>query len=246
MKREIVFRLGGDKALVVELGDSIDETVNERVRALALAISKQIAGAITEVVPTYRSLLLFYDPLVISLPELKAEILKLEEAMDKIPLPPPLLYKVPTLYGGSFGPDLPFVAAHNSLDQKEVVRLHTSTSYRIYMLGFTPGFCYLGGMPPAIATPRLDNPRTSIAAGSVGIAGAQTGIYPIDSPGGWRIIGATPLCLFDPGSHTPFVFSAGDYLRFISISGEEFSYIKEQVRQGLYRQQAEEFAHEGP
>jgi inhibitor of KinA len=141
---------------------------------------------------------------------------------------------IPVCYGGAFGPDLDFVAGHNKLSVQEVIDIHTSRPYQVYMLGFTPGFPYLGGMSERIAAPRLAQPRVAIPAGSVGIAGSQTGIYPIESPGGWQLIGRTPLRLFDPGSATPFLFAAGNYLRFTAIDADAFLEIRQQVESGSY------------
>jgi len=141
---------------------------------------------------------------------------------------------IPVSYGGEFGPDLEFVAKHNSITEDEVVAIHTSIPYLVYMLGFAPGFPYLGGMSERIATPRLASPRVKIPAGSVGIAGKQTGIYPLESPGGWQLIGRTPLTLFDPLAKNPFVFAAGDYLQFTAIKMDEYVALKEQVASGNY------------
>ena len=141
---------------------------------------------------------------------------------------------IPVCYGGEFGPDLDFVAEHNGLSVDEVVQIHTSTPYLIYMLGFTPGFPYLGGMSERLATPRLEKPRTKIPAGSVGIAGSQTGFYPIESPGGWRLIGSTPIKAFNFVIENPFLFDAGNYLHFVSVSSAEYYTIKQDVENGNY------------
>ena len=127
---------------------------------------------------------------------------------------------IPVCYGGDYGPDLAFVAQHAGLSEREVIRRHTAPKYRIYMLGFLPGFPYLGGLDPALFTPRLQNPRTAIPAGSVGIGGQQTGIYPVASPGGWQLIGRTPLKLFDPDR--PLRYAAGDRIRFAAITPQQF------------------------
>ena len=145
---------------------------------------------------------------------------------------------IPTLYGGEAGPDLEFVAGHNQLTPAEVVRIHSSVPYRIYMIGFTPGFPYLGGMSEKIAAPRLKTPRTKIPAGSVGIAGTQTGLYPVESPGGWQLIGRTPLQVFDPRSEQPFIYSAGDFLQFQPVSATEYESIRQDVERGVYQPQS--------
>jgi inhibitor of KinA len=141
---------------------------------------------------------------------------------------------VPTLYGGEYGPDIEFVATHNNITPEEVIEIHTATPYLVYMLGFTAGFPYLGGMSEKIATPRLKTPRTRIPAGSVGIAASQTGLYPIESPGGWQLIGRTPIKAFSPQSENPFLFAAGDYLKFRAIEQDEYDKIKELSEKGEY------------
>jgi inhibitor of KinA len=213
----------GERGLVVELGTTIDPDVNARVHLLAAAISLQLSGEVQEVIPTYRSLLVVFDPLHVPRERLAARI----EALAAEPAAGPPVYQgrevhIPVCYGGAFGPDLEFVAAHNGITPQQVIEIHSASPYLVYMLGFTPGFPYLGGLSQRIATPRLETPRTRVPAGSVGIAGEQTGIYPVESPGGWRLIGRTPLRLFDPHSAHPFLITAGDVLRFKPISLEEF------------------------
>lgn len=234
------FLPAGDKAVMVEFGNEISEGINKRVRDVFSALQQQNIEGIVEVVPTYRSLLIYYDPLSIAPGKLQKTVLKIMKEMGEINLPPPQIYKIPTIYGGSYGPDLPYVAEYNGLNKEDVINIHTKGLYRIYMLGFTPGFCYLGGMDSSIATPRLENPRSNIPAGSVGIAGEQTGIYPIKSPGGWQIIGMTPLKIFNPQASFPFLLSAGNYLRFISIDEEGFTEINELVEKGEYPVETEE------
>jgi KipI family sensor histidine kinase inhibitor len=195
--------------------------------------AKKISGVI-ETVPTYRSLLVYFDPRQISAKKLRETLYSLTQPLAENGLPKPKLIEIPTAYGGEYGPDLEFVAAYNGLSVPEVVEIHIGTPYLIYMIGFVPGFPYLGGMSPRIVTPRLETPRAKITAGSVGIAGNQTGIYPVESPGGWRLIGRTPLKLFDPIREPLALFQAGDYLTFVSITPEEFSSIKEAVEQQTY------------
>lgn len=149
-------------------------------------------------------------------------------------MPPSNVLEIPVLYGGEYGPDLEFVAKHAGKTAEEVIQIHTSTEYLIYMLGFTPGFAYLGGMDESIATPRLKQPRVKIPAGSVGIAGSQTGVYPIDSPGGWQLIGQTPVRMYDPTRQEPILVKAGDYVRFCAITPFEFKAIQEQIEAGVY------------
>lgn len=228
------FLPGGDKAIFVEFGDAIDPELNHRVRNLMLTVQDKKIPGVIETVPTYRSLLVYFEPTQISAQKLRETLYSLTQPLSECGLPKPKLIEVPTVYGGEYGPDLEFVAAHNGLSVPEVVEIHTSTPYLIYMIGFIPGFPYLGGMSPRIATPRLETPRTKITAGSVGIAGNQTGIYPAESPGGWRLIGRTPLRLFDPSREPPALFQAGDYLTFVSIMPEEFSIIEEAVEQRTF------------
>ena len=142
--------------------------------------------------------------------------------------------EIPVLYGGEYGPDLNYVAEYNHLTPEEVVRIHTSAEYLIYMLGFTPGFSYMGGMDERIATPRLESPRVLIPAGSVGIAGKQTGIYPIDSPGGWQLIGRTPVKLYDAHRDNPILLDAGLHVKFIPVDKSEFQRIESRIEQGRY------------
>jgi inhibitor of KinA len=214
--------LAGDSALVVEFGDEISEEVNRRVHALAYALEKNPLPGLGEAVPTYRSLLVHYDPLRLSYDEAKALVTDLLQKCEEIPLPEPKVIEVPVVYGSEFGPDIEFVAEHNGLSVEEVITLHSGSTYTVYMLGFSPGFTYLGGLPEVLATPRLPTPRKLVPAGAVGIAGEQTGIYPIATPGGWRLIGRTPLKLFDPNRDPPVLLRPGDRVHFAPISKGEY------------------------
>ena len=167
--------------------------------------------------------------------QLKEKLEKLLSEMGDIEIPPSPVLEIPVLYGGEMGPDLPFVAENAGLSEEEVIRIHSGTEYLIYMLGFTPGFTYLGGMSDKIATPRLQQPRVKIPAGSVGIAGSQTGIYPIDSPGGWQLIGRTPLKMYDPNRETPILPEAGQYMKFYPIDQAEYDRILKAVEEGRYQ-----------
>ena len=221
------FLSGGDEALFVEFGDEISPKLNRRVRNLKLAIEKQRIPGVVETVTTYRSLLIYFEPLQVHPKELREILFRLSQQPLESELSKPRLIEIPTVYGGEYGPDLEFVASHNKLSVDEVIQIHTGTPYLIYMIGFLPGFPYLGGMTARIAAPRLDTPRTHIPAGSVGIAGTQTGIYPAESPGGWRLIGRTPLKVFDATRQPPALFQAGDYLKFVSVTPGEFARIAE-------------------
>jgi len=211
------FLPAGDRALVVEYGDTIDPAINARVRALAAVIALDAHAGVVETVPTYRSLMIHYDPFVLHADALEQLVRDADARLSSVALPAPRVVEVPTVYGGESGPDLDEVAARAGLRAAEVVAIHAGTDYLVYMMGFMPGFPYLGGMSPRIATPRLGTPRTVVPAGSVGIAGAQTGIYPTDSPGGWRLIGRTGATLFDVERTPPALIEAGDHVRFVPV-----------------------------
>src|SRR5574341_284492 len=205
----------GDSALLVKFGDEIDPIINQRVHALdTLLHARQVAGVI-ETAPAYATLLVHYDPLVLTYAQVAEGVSAEMDRVESDAARKPRRIEVPVRYGGEHAPDLDFVAAHHHISAQEVVRLHASRDYIVYLMGFTPGFAYMGKLDDAIATPRLETPRTRVEAGSVGIAGAQTGIYPIDSPGGWRLIGWTSTRLFDLRSDPPFLFSPGDTVRFV-------------------------------
>lgn len=209
----------GEQGLLAEVGWGIDRTSNVRVHRLASALKRQAVAGILELVPCYRSLLILFDPLFLSRKILQETVTRLVNNNDfeDTPREGGKVVRLPVCYGGDFGPDLEFVACHNGLSPEEVITLHSREVYQVYMLGFLPGFPYLGGLPKRIATPRLQTPRKKVVSGSVGIAGSQTGVYPLESPGGWRIIGRTPLRLFDPFRAEPFLVSAGDSIRFDPI-----------------------------
>ncbi|MDR3592914.1 MAG: 5-oxoprolinase subunit PxpB [Negativicutes bacterium] len=231
----------GEQGLVVEFGTQIDPAVNARVHRVSKMLSAAKLDGISEVVPTYRSLLVYFDPLQLSRQEL---VRRIEEFLAAGPAgqeeqAAARVVDIPVCYGGDFGPDIEFVMRHTGFSADEVVRIHTSVPYLVYMLGFVPGFAYLGGLDERLATPRLEKPRTAIPVGSVGIAGTQTGFYPIESPGGWQLIGRTPIKAFHPAAADPFLFAAGDYLRFRAISPGEFAAIEAEVAAGTYRPKIE-------
>jgi len=210
----------GDSALLVSFEEVIDEEVNARIHAIADAVEKAGFEWLVEAVPTYSTVYVFYDPLKASFSEAKAAI---EPFLTVSPESfRGRLVEIPVVYGGEYGPDIGFVAEHNGLTVDDVIEIHSGPTYRVYFLGFLPGFAYLGGMDERIATPRLEKPRLKVPAGSVGIAGKQTGIYPLESPGGWRLIGRTPLRLFDPGREPPTLLRPGDTVRFVPIDESEF------------------------
>ena len=217
----------GDCAISIDFGQVIDPKINRHIRQTIERIQELKLDGITELVPTYCALLIQYDAMLYSysdicnLMEPLLEPSATDDANERV-----TVIEIPTVYGGEFGPDLGFVASHNNLSEDEVVSIHSGTDYLVYMLGFIPGFTYLGGMDPRIATPRLSSPRTLIPAGSVGIAGEQTGTYPSDSPGGWQIIGRTPVTMYDMSKKQAALLSAGDYVRYVPIDEAEYNRIK--------------------
>ena len=232
---DVRFLLSGDTALTAEFGNEISESINAQIRAFNIALENAKIAGIVETVPTYRSLMIHYDPGVISYGALVKKLEGLLTQLDKIEIPPSDVLEIPVLYGGEeMGPDLKFVAENAKKTEEEVIKIHTSTEYLIYMLGFTPGFTYLGGMSHDIDTPRLKQPRVKIPAGSVGIAGNQTGVYPIDSPGGWQLIGRTPVKMYDPDRKTPILPKAGQYIKFRAIDQAEYDKIAAEAEAGTY------------
>lgn len=210
----------GDSAVVVEVGDAIHPDINRVIRGLMLMLQAHPIPGMREAIPTYRSVLVLYDPTHVLLHEIVEHLQEVETHLAIAAIPEPRVIEIPVMYGGEYGLDLEFVANHARLSPEAVIALHSEREYLVYMLGFTPGFCYLGGMDERLETPRLTEPRVTIPAGSVGIAGKQTGVYPIDSPGGWRLIGRTPLHLFDPHRNPPVLIQAGDRVRFVPLKPE--------------------------
>lgn len=213
----------GDASLVVELEERIDPDVNARVVSLAASIRAAAFVGVLEVVPAYRSLAVYFDPT-------RTDAARLTHAMNAVlaaPAPRARAEKreilVPVCYGGEYGPDLAVVAEFAGLSDDDVIGMHAATAYRVYMLGFLPGFAYMGEVDPRIAAPRRQTPRPRVAAGSVAIAGGQTGIYPFDTPGGWQIIGRTPLRPCDFTRPAPFLFGPGDRVRFQAIGAAAFA-----------------------
>ena len=221
------FRACGDRALLAEYGTGIDLAVNRKVHAVVAALRQRSLAGIEAVIPAYRNLAVVYDPIAVSFESLTAALTVLESELEAAELAEPRTVDIPVCYGGRFGPDLAFVAEHNRMTVEEVVRIHSRTLYPIYAVGFAPGFCYLGGLDARLHTPRLPTPRTRVPAGSVGIAEAQTGVYPSDSPGGWRLIGRTPLNLFNPSRADPFLYQAGDRIRFVPVSEPDFHRLRD-------------------
>ena len=212
----------GDCAVSVEFGQEISLEINHKVMALKMVLEREPIRGIVELIPTYCSLLIQYDPMDLRYGQLRDRLEALVTQLDEVEMPPKQVVEIPVAYGGEYGPDLGEVARTHNISEEEVIKLHSEPEYPIYMLGFVAGFPYLGGMNKAIATPRKKSPRLKIEAGSVGIAGEQTGIYSVESPGGWQIIGRTPLKLYDVNRNEPVLLKAGQYIKFKPITKEEF------------------------
>jgi len=217
------YRIMGDRALLVELGDDVDPKINNRVRELFVAIKTDPLEGVVETTPSYRSLLLIFDPLKTTLSLLQDKVDHLLKTMDPSQLPEPRKVEIPVVYGSEYGPDLEWVAEYHGITPDEAIRLHTAHTYHVYMIGFMPGFPYMGELPKALITPRRETPRTVVPRGSVALAQGQTGIYSTQSPGGWQIIGRTPLTLFDPGKWPPALLEMGDLVKFFAIDEEEMA-----------------------
>ncbi|MFC4023520.1 5-oxoprolinase subunit PxpB [Oceanobacillus longus] len=224
----------GDTGLRVQFGETISKNTNEQIRNFCMYLKEENIPGVIEWIPTYTAVSIIYDPYYILYDSLKKRIESMQNQLSAIELPAAEVIHIPVLYGGEKGPDLEQVAYLNGLDESEVISIHSGTDYLIYMMGFIPGFPYLGGMSDKIAAPRLSNPRPKIPLGSVGIAGEQTGIYPLESPGGWQIIGQTPLKIYDPNRETPILLRAGNYVRFFAINAAEFAAIEKDMEAGNY------------
>ena len=224
----------GDSSILIQFGNSIDPDINARIAATVQLMKEQHIEGVVDIIPAFCSLLINYDPRVISYDEMKTRMEKILSIEIAAGARRKKVYEIPVCYGGEFGPDLPTIAEHAGLSEQEVIDIHSSTDYLIYMLGFLPGFTYLGGLDERIHTPRLANPRIRIPAGSVGIGGSQTGIYPMDSPGGWQLMGMTPVKTYDPDREVPILVEAGDYIRFVPVDRAEYDRIKGEVEQGTY------------
>ena len=225
-----IYRPAGDRGLLVEFGEGIDPKVNAKVRAMAKALEKNRPNGVKEMIPTYRSLLFIYDPGVTN-PDLLCNLIEnVENKLETIEIEPCKVVEIPVCYGNDFGPDIENVQKTHGLTAEEVIHLHSKTEYLIYMVGFTPGFAFLGGLDEKLYTPRLATPRMLVPQGSVGIANNQTGMYPIASPGGWQLIGKTPLKLFAPDRVNPFLYKAGDKIKFKPISETEFDLLAQKEK----------------
>ena len=209
------FVRASDHSLLVRLGQEISlEHHRQVVRLLRLLQESAIPG-VRDLSPAYSSILIRFNPLELTHAEVEARLRELWPKLESVELPEPKRVEIPVSYGGDFGPDIEDVARHCGLSVEEVIALHSGAEYRVYFLGFSPGFAYLGGLPEALATPRLAKPRREVPAGSVGIAGQQTGVYPLATPGGWRLIGRTSLRLFEAGREPMSLLEIGDLVRFV-------------------------------
>lgn len=235
MYDKIKFLTAGDSAIVMEFGDTIEKEINARIAAVVENLKKKKIDGILDILPTYRSILINYDPVKISYGEMVETLKGLSKADSNKQSDEVRLIEIPTLYGGEYGPDIDFVAKNAKLSKDEVIKIHSGTDYLVYMMGFIPGFTYLGGLDEKIATPRLKSPRLKIDPGSVGIAGSQTGMYPLESPGGWQLIGRTPLKLFDDTKEPPVFIQAGDYIRYVPIDQKEYDRIKKEVENDTFK-----------
>jgi inhibitor of KinA len=225
----------GDTALRLQLGETIDPEVHRRVRAACAALERAALPGVVEWVPGYAGVTVHYRPQLVRYPELCRALEAALAAGENVAIPEGRLLTLPVLYGGEQGPDLAFVAEHHRGSAAEVIELHSRPEYLVYMIGFAPGFPYLGGLPEQLATPRLDKPRRCVPKGSVGIGGAQTGVYSVDSPGGWRLIGHTPVPLYDPAGERPSLLQAGDRVRFRPVDAAEYAEIGASVKKGTWR-----------
>jgi inhibitor of KinA len=217
------FQPASDQSLLVYLGREITVATHQHVTKLLRLLEREPLADIRNLHPAYCSLLIQFDPLRLSHDELEEKLRSYLHRLEEVPLPDPRQVHIPVCYGGDYGPDLNEVCANLGITAAQAIELHASIIYTVYFLGFVPGFAYLGELPKALVTPRLSAPRRSVPRGSVGIAGSQTGVYPFATPGGWRLIGRTPLAMFQGGENAASMLSIGDHVRFIPISPERFA-----------------------
>ncbi len=236
---QIRFLPCGESAVTVEFSREMSEEANRKIRFLAAQIERAHIRGILETVPTFCSMTVYFDPLRISRTRLEKKLLRLIDAYKEDSAGTRRVFLIPVCYEDDYAPDMADVCKLTGLTKEEVIRIHSSTDYLIYMLGFLPGFPYLGGMDPRIEAARLDSPRTAIPEGAVGIGGKQTGIYPLASPGGWRLIGRTPVKVYDPSREQPILYRAGDYIRFCPITTAEFEKRRETASEIEVREESE-------
>lgn len=212
----------GDVAVLVQFSQTITLEAHRQVRSLSNYLDQHPLPGMIEYIPAFTSVAVMYDMLRTTYSDVSSRLLEIIGSIEQPVDEQVNTVEIPVCYGGELGPDLEFVARHNGLTEEDVIRLHSAGEYLVYMIGFAPGFPYLGGMNEQISAPRRNTPRLSIPIGSVGIAGAQTGVYPIETPGGWQLIGRTPLRLFQPDQNPPSLLQAGDVVRFRPISRAEY------------------------
>lgn len=220
----------GETGVIIRCGDAISEAVHRRVMSVCALLEKSLIPGVFEWLPSFASVTLFYDPLINPYHEVCWVLLHHLNRMEEAAEDHTRTVIIPVCYGGELGPDLEYVATEHGLTPDEVIAIHTSGDYLVHMIGFAPGFPYLGGLSEKIATPRRPTPRLRVEAGTVGIGGKQTGVYPVSTPGGWQCIGRTPLALFRPTEDPPSLLAAGDRVRFVSISLQEYLEQKEGER----------------
>ena len=217
------FKRASDQSLIIYFGERISPEAHRHIRALLQLLKLKPVAGIRNLHPAYCSLLVQFDPLRLQHQELQATLESYLGSMESVTLPEPREVEIPVCYGGEFGPDLEEVSAAHKIAPEETVQLHSSVTYTVYFLGFVPGFAYLGPLPDALISPRMETPRRKVPAGGVGIAGSQTGIYPFSTPGGWRVLGRTPLTMFRPDREELSLLTMGDRVRFVAISRERFA-----------------------
>jgi inhibitor of KinA len=217
------FQSASDQSLLVYFGQEITPEAHQRVMKLLWLLQSKPVTGIRNLHPAYTSLLVEFDALTLQQDELEAILRLYLDRIEDVRLPEPRLLEIPVCYGGHFGPDLDDLSSMHGITASQAIELHASAVYVVFFLGFVPGFAYLGGLPKALATPRLTSPRRSVPAGSVGIGGDQAGVYPFATPGGWRLIGRTPVAMFRPDRSDMSLLSVGDQVRFVPISREQFA-----------------------
>ena len=229
------FLPAGDLAVSAELGEEISAEVNTRVRALEYLVDQKALPGVVETVPSYRSLLVYYDPSVVGYDALCAQLAALAEQATTTAMPPAREVELPCCYEGELGTDLEAAAARLGLSVDELVRLHAGAEYLVYFIGFTPGLPYMTGAPERLTIPRLDTPRVKVPAGSVAIGATQCCIYSVESPGGFWLLGRTPVRLYDPDAAEPILLRPGDRVRFHQIDRREFDEVAARVAAGRFR-----------
>jgi len=224
----------GDKAILIKFEQKISSEISAKIRQLTASIEAIQNPAIIEIIPSYAAVCVIYEPLIMNYDTIKTFLSSLLADIAGNRLISGVVFEIPVLYNHEAGPDLGFISKHSGFCVEEIIKIHTAPEYLIYMLGFAPGFPYLGGMDERIAAPRLKVPRQKIVPGSVGIAGSQTGMYPIESPGGWQLIGRTPIKLYDPERTPPVYYQTGDYIKYKAIDVSEYEHIQKLVDGNAY------------